>query len=1557
MEADSIRRELSAARKEVSGLEAEAIRRNADLAALRERLARLRRSGRFDEADSVSRQIDERDRDMAAIADRLTAGRARVHDAFRRFVATDDAGDLLGRLETGQAIALLPVRLETRFRITAEGTDLLVRIYPDDIHIETHEQELTPEEVELGRAFWKATLAADEAPEETRESARLAAWAGLAGRLGPERAAWVARAMTPAQDDDGNGGGDGNGSGSDGGGNGGVEVSGDGGDDVGGSEGPSFPEPPMHAEPWTRAPRAATLPDRFLVLGYRDSERILAVSGRPVPDPLPVGPSPDADIPDPADGEPPIEPALKWMYDFDEAERVGMAVRIPVGADPVPQIDLLLAVGVKASADSRESRDRLASLLDGHHYTGGLGFLRQGSPTNNTGESRSAFDGPDETFERSFAIERGDPLSSGHGSNGQVAASALGLDPAVFAHVSDAGLTEQGDAASMHAALWHATWGYYLEQVMAPTFDRSQVTSFRRHFIDHVRGRGPLPALRVGNQPYGLLPVTTLEDLVLEPGDDESPRGSAALDLLRRLRDLFWKPATARVPNVKAGGDPDATLLEILGMDALSLEIAGRPVFGGHYFRNWWAWQGLSGFGDYSAARDAIGRSALQRMGLPWSPRALELFFMPHAYELTGPRVQAAPLSETGPLEPNYIEWLRTSSPAQVRDETFPGGAPRALLYLLLRHTALTAYGTTAFRLIARFDEAAAAVRPEPEMIDFDAVSPTLTASNVLDRRLPPLTGTATLAEFLDERRQLDEPDTEDYSEFWSALEALEPLGTAALDRLLSETLDVCSHRLDAWITSFASRALERLRTEDRSPGVHLGAFGWVENLEPAPARASDGFVQAPSLQHATMAAILRSGYLSHRGPDGASSLAIDLSSARVRLALELLDAVRQGQPLGAVLGYRFERGLHEDHPGHEVDRFILPFRELAPLVAKKLENTDEPVESIAAHNVVDGLALSRRFEAGDIPWGQGGLPALGSADEREITSELRKLGDVVDALSDAVTAESVFQAVRGNPTRAGAVLDAIARGETPPPELESVRTTRSGIALTHRVLLAFADDGPPADWPADSRRVRARAEPRLDAWLGALLGSPDRVRCNVEYLDADGTVVRTEELHLGQLGLSPLDVLPILGPEETEGSELVRRIAFRALNPLPPGVPHDASARVVFERDPEWSAEIVDFPAFGEVVRTVREMAGRARALSPADVATPGEDPGDAFDIAELEDRADAVVSRAGDVLADLETLVGSPGAADTDALREALVRAAYLGLPGAFPASARGAHDAARESLASQASAVAVDLAARVGRARALEDAFDRNAASATDVRDHDVERIRIVLGKGFVVLPRFTAHDAGELGQAVAASDAVQGGDPGESVRWFRRMTRVRPRVALMGDAFTYADALGGSDPLELTVGQLPFQPGDRWIGLPIDEAQPPEANRVSLVASLPAGFDASSPLAGLAIDEWVETLPSATETTGLAFHFDQPDARAPNAVLIAVPPDGRRPWDLATLEKILLEAFDLAKIRAVDTEALAGLGQFLPALFFTFNTASRTVSTDFTRVAVRARTEEG
>ena len=51
---------------------------------------------------------------------------------------------------------LLPVRLETRFFTLANGTtELRVRVFPDKIHLDSHEPELTADEQTWGRHYWQ----------------------------------------------------------------------------------------------------------------------------------------------------------------------------------------------------------------------------------------------------------------------------------------------------------------------------------------------------------------------------------------------------------------------------------------------------------------------------------------------------------------------------------------------------------------------------------------------------------------------------------------------------------------------------------------------------------------------------------------------------------------------------------------------------------------------------------------------------------------------------------------------------------------------------------------------------------------------------------------------------------------------------------------------------------------------------------------------------------------------------------------------------------------------------------------------------------------------------------------------------------------------------------------------------------------------------------------------------------------------------------------------------------------------------------------------------------
>ena len=131
----------------------------------------------------------------------------------------------------------------------------------------------------------------------------------------------------------------------------------------------------------------------------------------------------------------------------------------------------------------------------------------------------------------------------------------------------------------------------------------------------------------------------------------------------------------------------------------------------------------------------------------------------------------------------------------------------------------------------------------------------------------------------------------------------------------------------------------------------------------------------------------------------------------------------------------------------------------------------------------------------------------------------------------------------------------------------------------------------------------------------------------------------------------------------------------------------------------------------------------------------------------------------------------------------------------------------------------------------------------------------------------------------------------------------------------------------------------------MGLPLKAGQQIAGGRLSLVMQASGAVDPRQPLAGLLIDEWVEIIPNAKETTGVAFQFNPPDSFAPQSILLAVPSAPDKAWTVGDLQRVLLETIDLARLRAVDAEALDQTGHYLPALYLAFNANNDTVSTDF------------
>ena len=159
------------------------------------------------------------------------------------------------------------------------------------------------------------------------------------------------------------------------------------------------------------------------------------------------------------------------MVDFDAAEKVGMGIRAKLTKeDAAAGLDFLLVMGIKDSLDgTTDWTPRLAELFNAHHYTDGLSFVPQGTPSNNTADAPSGFSSKDPGHEASYLAERTAPaFQPGDGSNADVLTTAFGLANAgqVFANLPNATAKEQLDARHMNTALWQATWGYFLLQML-----------------------------------------------------------------------------------------------------------------------------------------------------------------------------------------------------------------------------------------------------------------------------------------------------------------------------------------------------------------------------------------------------------------------------------------------------------------------------------------------------------------------------------------------------------------------------------------------------------------------------------------------------------------------------------------------------------------------------------------------------------------------------------------------------------------------------------------------------------------------------------------------------------------------------------------------------------------------------------------------------------------------------------------------------------------------------------------------------------------------------------
>jgi hypothetical protein len=1234
----------------------------------------------------------------------------------------------VAKLAARVPILLFPLRLETRFKKSKTGQpQLWVRVYPDVCLVDGFEESLTKTEFSAGCAFWAAVWAA--CGDEGRERA---AWRELVASCGAGRAGWIVRQLVPVNPADQPGAeadivrlvvvatdpqppavldywsavwsanGDGPTL---------AAASADLEAALGAAGAATvIANPPVNLDErapagaqnpiarvtvlrvpddtalslrtssWSSPPRVELLPDRFVLLAYREAtaapERV--ETGNPVLTPLIAGPDPNAApgeqlAPTGADPDHPdtlqIPKDLLWMFNFEEALRVGMAFRFDLTpAQATAGFERLLVIGTRLTDTPETGEASLARLLEHHLYSRqGLALLAQGTPTNETesgGSGHSRRDDPDASFGPLFKQTAGyirvaDPLRA---TDGQHLADALGLPDTLTTRIPGAGIADRAEAHAMQVALWPATIGYFMDALMDPVFSDATVKATRQFFTRFVSGRGPLPALRIGMQPYGIQPTVAFRQLAWFRGQrgEQSAFLSNAIDLIRAVEDDY----RALLPRVsRIGADHDDShqaLLDVLGLHPTSVEY--YPLGADSLQHKCYE---LSFFSSSLVARllamfpNEQPQQLLRRLGYTGDqvPDILTKIYHRRLKPLDGPLIDDVPLSETAPIRGyasgrNYIQWLvdaaQDSVAAVQAERGFDGGKrPTALLYLLLRHAVQLGFRATAIDLMLEAGalDPATVARIEPAFVHVADGAALASESRyaVLFQTEKRVTSQPhlTVGDFIARNARTLHQSL--LPEHLAALDLLATLPTARLERLFAEHIDTVSYRLDAWKTGIIDLGMRQLRgtggagtttvsttvgtavggASTGAQGIYLGAFGWVERLQPEgkdlrPAALPDdvaaavnahdteplmhdptnlGLIHTPSINHAATAAVLRNAYVAHGG-----EISVNLSSRRVRAALAIMEGMRGGQSLGALLGYQFERYVHDNGP-LTVRALVYPLRREYPLAADQIASTatsdGEPKESIAAMNVVDGRKLLMHVEQSGIdvyPYGNTRLPRS-PGDEDALTAALRYIRDINDAVADLVVSEGVHQAVLGNYDRSAATLDAFAKGNTPP-EPEVIRTPRSGTAITLRNAIHLsATSGNPL--PAIPMTPLAAAEPALDRWLADRLPDPGDVAALVDYIDHTTGAPDTVAITQAELGFHPAD---LLYRAEASTGQALSDLDDRILARLHTTAPVAIGGPITIRHTTRIPGSITFFELEG-LLRSLRRIVVGSRSLSPADL------------------------------------------------------------------------------------------------------------------------------------------------------------------------------------------------------------------------------------------------------------------------------------------------------------------------------------------------------------------
>ena len=835
-----------------------------------------------------------------------------------------------------------------------------------------------------------------------------------------------------------------------------------------------------------------------------------------------------------------------------------------------------------------------------------------------------------------------------------------------------------------------------------------------------------------------------------------------------------------------------------------------------------------------------------------------------------------------------------------------------------------------------------------------------------------------------------------------TAINTLKRANTNALDILMAEHIDLCTYRLDAWSLAFVVKRLQEQRTTQAS-GLFLGAYGYVEDLRRDTGKKSFkdadtlsnfkldankpvyhddsnmGFIHGPSIGQAIAAAVLRNAYMTNNlsSEDVANRLAVNISSSRVRMALQLIEGIRNGQELGAILGFQFERGLHDKYKTMELDKYIQPLRKAFPLQQKVDETANGEPTYISL--VVNGAAILDKVHAA-VDWPSN--PAIKdetigdllrannySKFPKEISDvidanlfgddkfktynliveEIDRMADAFDALGDLAISESVYQMVMGNHVRASAMLTALAEGKNIP-EAQIIDTPRNGLVVTQRVILNFAAITDlttiAAGW-GSVPTIRSMTEPSFNNWLGATLGAASAIKYVLTKKNNNNIVTKISS-SISNINLQPIDLFLIPGAEN-ELQEIIINLYRKNSNDFTSAISID-----IKERDDAWTTDDRSISETYILINHIRNMISNAKYAGdndlrlPVDVMNP-DNVGN-WDADELNKRVNGAYKSLQVWIQGVEAesfltniLNGTTHVEDAvvtvaeiNTMFDHLDNALFLGIPHALsiPFNATATDAQRGTTVLQQMVNIYKQAVLRESDATAAINAMASVTSAKLKVQKL-IELAKIVLGKNAIVNPLYTPLSITTIQTELNLTPDKRITRYGSSVvveDWIQNVAKVRERINDLSMVMETSDMFNLSS-INADVAQLPYTDGDYWLGIEYPTTYTPSGDSVSLILVNPQQLKVSGAQSGFVIDEWLEIIPTKEQTTGITFNYNNPNASPPQSLLLAVTPQITNQWAWDDLVYTIVDTMEMAKNRAVEPDHFDNtyLSQVLPGVF--------------------------